>query len=132
MAGFGTASSTVGPAPQLPAARIAWTWFMVGLVAWSVSPALRDYSPLAGWLSYWLVGAPLLMLVTIHRQALAARLRSILVGSQPGRGGGAAAAGSRWDRRQGWRRRAPRIAQARRVAPPRRSLVRAITAVFFA
>ena len=131
MAGFGTQFPQSGPAPQRLAARIAWTWFMVGLVAWSVSPALRGYSPQIGWFSYWLVGAPLLVLVTIHRQVLAARLRSILVGSQPDRGG-VVAAGSQWDRRQGWRRRATRPAQARRVVPSRRSVMRAITAMFFA
>lgn len=130
MAGFSTRFPMTGLAPQRLAARIAWTWFMVGLVAWSVSPALRAYSPQVGWLSYWLVGAPLLVLVTIHRQAFAARLRSILVGSQPDRGG-VVAAGSQWDRRQGWRRRATRPAQARRLAPTRRSLVRAVTAMFF-
>ncbi|HJU40444.1 MAG TPA: hypothetical protein VJ724_12775, partial [Tahibacter sp.] len=101
MAGFGTKSDSVGHAPLT--ARIAWTWFMVGLVAWIALPALRGYSPQTGWLSYWLVGAPLLVLATIHRQRLAARWRSILVGSPPG---SAVAAGSPWEWRQGRRRRA--------------------------
>jgi hypothetical protein len=130
MAGFGTASNTVDQAPHRLAARIAWTWFMVGLVAWSAMPALRGYSPQIGWLSYWLVGAPLLVLVTIHRQVLAAWARSILVGSRPGPGG-AVVAGSQWDGRQGRRRRANRHVQARRVAPPRRSIVRTLSAALF-
>ena len=128
MSGLESQSSTSGRARYRLEARIAWTWFAVGLVAWSLAPPLRDYSPQAGWLSYWLVGAPLLALAMIHRQALANRLRSILVGSGPVRGGGVAGAGSPIGR-QGWRRRAPRQAQARRLAPTRRSLVRALASL---
>lgn len=131
MSGFGTKTSTSGSAPSALHARIAWTWFALGVAAWSLAPALRDYSPQAGWLSYWLVGAPLLVLATIYRQVLAARLRSILVGSQPARDGGAVMAGSRIHWRQGWRRRAHGRTQARRVRPSRRSLVRALYAVLF-
>ena len=128
MSGLASQSSMSGHARHRTAARVAWAWFAAGLAAWSLTPALRDYSPQAGWLSYWLVGAPLLVLAMVHRQALAHRLRSILVGSGPVRDGGVVGAGGP-SGRQGWRRRAPRQAQALRLAPSRRSLVRALVSL---
>ena len=130
MQGFDSKATTSVLDPRGLSARIAWTWFALGLAAWSLLPALRGYSPQAGWLSYWLVGAPLLVLATLHRETLVGRLRSILVRSEPVPGG-VVAAGSQLQRRQGWRHRALRQGQARRLPPSRRSLVRTAFAALF-
>jgi hypothetical protein len=45
---------------------IAWFWLWSGTLALWLVPAARVYSPTIGWIWYWLVGAPLLVLAAVH------------------------------------------------------------------
>lgn len=81
----------------------AWAlrWFVFGLVASLLVPALRGYNLYVGWLPFWLLAAPAILLALIHRVRLAAALSAFLVGRR--------------------RRRTPSTGrQARRRARPRR------------
>lgn len=43
-------------------AGIARVWFIVGIAVLAFAPSARDVHPLLGWLPYWLLFAPLLVL----------------------------------------------------------------------
>jgi hypothetical protein len=45
---------------------IAWFWSWSGTLALWLVPAARVYSPTIGWIWYWLVAAPLLVLVAVQ------------------------------------------------------------------
>ena len=82
-------------------ARWAWRWLVLGAAASALLPALRGYNVYVGWVPFWLVAAPAVLLVLTHRDRLAAALSAFLVG-----------------RRR--RRSLYREGQARRAARPRR------------
>ncbi|MGH8041053.1 MAG: hypothetical protein ACREPN_03300 [Rudaea sp.] len=82
-----------------PVAPVLWLWLCAGLAACVCFPALRTHDPVFGWQPFWLVAAPLLDLVLLHRLRLLAVSRAFLVGA-------------RLVRARRRRRRAP---QARRV-----------------
>jgi hypothetical protein len=56
-----------------------WAWFVVGALAFACVPALRMRDPFWGWLPFWLLIAPLLDLLLLHRCRLAATSRALLV-----------------------------------------------------
>ena len=56
-----------------------WAWFACGVLAFACMPALRARDPFWGWLPFWLLVAPLLDLVLLHRCRLAATSRALLV-----------------------------------------------------
>jgi hypothetical protein len=100
-------------------ARLIETWLYLGIAGVLLLPAARAHSIAFGWTAYWLVGAPLLMWAMQHRQRLAARARTFLVGSFVRRRSDVAGAGCPFERRQGWRHVR---AQARRLRPALRSV----------
>ena len=110
------AASGVAKEPTL-VERGAWCWLAAGAVGWVLVPAAREYSLAIGWTVYWRVGAPLLVLATLHGQGLAARGKAILVGLAAPRDAVVAGAGCPFDRRQGWRHGMRHRAQARRLTP---------------
>lgn len=82
----------------------AWYWLWSGALCLLVVPAARGYSPSLGWVGYWLVGAPLVMLTALHQWRFMARLRSLLlIRAQLRHGSGGVTAGCRHAWRQGWR-----------------------------
>jgi hypothetical protein len=83
--------------------RWAWCWLGLGAVASLLLPALRGYNVYVGWLPFWLLAAPAVLLGLTHRDRLAAALSAFLVGRQR-------------------RRSLVRDGQARRAARPRRRL----------
>ena len=56
-----------------------WAWFAAGALAFACVPALRTRDPFWGWLPFWLLVAPLLDLLLLHRCRLAATSRALLV-----------------------------------------------------
>jgi len=58
---------------------VLWTWLAFGMLAFACAPALRARDPFWGWLPFWLVVAPLLDLLLLHRCRLAATSRALLV-----------------------------------------------------
>lgn len=80
--------SPVLPSPVLRVRRdsarllspFLWRWFAVGAIACLLSPALRGYNVYIGWLPFWLVAAPVVVLALLHRARLAAALSASLVG----------------------------------------------------
>lgn len=80
----------------------AWRWLGVGVAASLLVPGLRGYNDYVGWLPFWLLAAPAILLALTHRHRLAAALSAFLVGRR--------------------RRRIPfGRGQARRAARPRRA-----------
>ncbi|UXI68529.1 hypothetical protein [Tahibacter amnicola] len=103
--------------------RVSGCWFAAGLCLWLALPSARAYSPVFGWVGYWLVGAPLVTLLAAHRHRLLASARAFLVRSFARRSSDVAGEGTPFDRRQGWRHVMVRHRQARRlpVRRPRRT-----------
>lgn len=56
----------------------AWSWLLLGALAWLCIPALRGVHPLVGWMPFWLLAAPLIDLAVLRWQWLAATARMIL------------------------------------------------------
>jgi hypothetical protein len=54
-------------------------WACCGAASVLLFPALRESSPLLGWLPFWLVVAPLLDLALVYRKRLMAMPRAFLV-----------------------------------------------------
>lgn len=52
----------------------------VGMAGWLLVPALRGYNHYIGWLPFWLLAAPAILLALTHRHRLAAALSAFLVG----------------------------------------------------
>ncbi len=63
------------PDPRL--ARTLWQWLTLGLIAMLVVPAARGPVHLLGNLPFWLLIAPALGLLCLHRHALGAACRSL-------------------------------------------------------
>lgn len=80
--------------------RLLSGWIALGAVISVLLPAQAAYSHYIGWLSYWLLVAPLVSLAVLRRNRLAAALSAFLV--------------------RGWRRRKP---SARRGAARRAGAV---------
>ena len=57
-------------------------WLVLGALGCILSPALRGYSTLIGWIPFWLLAAPLLLLAIVHRHRLAAAPSVFLVRSR--------------------------------------------------
>lgn len=57
-------------------------WLLVGALGSLLSPALRGYNTYVGWLPFWLLLAPLLLLVLVHRDRLAVASTVFLVRSR--------------------------------------------------
>lgn len=96
-------------------ARVIEIWLCSGIAGVLLLPTARAHSIAFGWIAYWLVGAPLLMWAMQHRQRLAARAQTVLVGLFLRRRSDMSGAGNPFNRRQGWLHGRPR-AQARRIA----------------
>lgn len=60
----------------------AWRWLALGATASLLVPALRGYNVYVGWLPFWLLAAPAILLALTHRHRLAAALSAFLVGSR--------------------------------------------------
>lgn len=58
----------------------AWRWLGLGATASALLPALRGYNAYIGWLPFWLLAAPAILLALTHRHRLAAALSAFLVG----------------------------------------------------
>lgn len=71
------------PDPRL--ARTLWQWLALGALAMLLLPEARGAQALLGNLPFWLVVAPGLALITLHRHALAAAWRARLVRATPRR-----------------------------------------------
>ncbi len=56
-----------------------WTWFACGIVALLLFPDLRGHDQWFGWLPFWLVVAPLIDLIILRRDWLAATSHAFLV-----------------------------------------------------
>lgn len=86
----------------------AWRWLGLGATASLLVPALRGYNVYVGWLPFWLLAAPAILLALTHRHRLAAALSAFLVGRRRRRtlfGRGQA-------RRAVWLRRAAQVVRA--------------------
>jgi len=92
-----------------PLRIVAWTWFSAGCAALLLFPNLRAHDATFGWLPFWLVVAPLLDLLLLHRSRLMAMPRAFLV-------------------RARHRRRPPRRQALRRRMPHRRARLRPLLA----
>lgn len=93
---------------------IAWYWLWSGALCLLVVPAARSYSPLFGWVDYWLVGAPLVLLTGLHQRRFTARLRSLILARARARhGNGGVTARSHLARRQGRHLAKPRVGPRR-------------------
>lgn len=57
-------------------------WLALGALGSILSPALRGNNTYIGWLPFWLLLAPLLLLVLVHRDRLAAASTVFLVRSR--------------------------------------------------
>ncbi|MBB5209609.1 hypothetical protein [Chiayiivirga flava] len=57
-------------------------WLAFGAVGALLSPALRGYNVYVGWLPFWLLAAPIVLLMLVHRDRLAAALSVFLVRSR--------------------------------------------------
>lgn len=68
---------SITPDPRL--ARTLWQWLALGFIATLVLPAARGPAYLLGNLPFWLLVAPALALLVLHRHALAAAWRTVLV-----------------------------------------------------
>lgn len=55
-------------------------WFALGAIGCLLSPALRGYNTYVGWVPFWLLAAPALLLAIVHRDRIAAALTVLLVG----------------------------------------------------
>ncbi len=62
------------PDPRL--ARALWQWLALGAIATLVVPAARGPVYLLGSLPFWLLLAPAVALLVLHRHALAAAWRA--------------------------------------------------------
>ena len=60
----------------------AWRWLALGASASLLVPALRGYNVYVGWLPFWLLAAPVVLLALTHRHRLAAALSAFLVGGR--------------------------------------------------
>lgn len=58
----------------------ALRWLGLGATASLLAPALRGYNVYVGWLPFWLLAAPAILLALTHRHRLAAALSAFLVG----------------------------------------------------
>ena len=65
------------PDPRL--VRTLWQWLALGGIATLVVPAARGPVYLLGNMPFWLLVAPALALLILHRHALAAACRAVLV-----------------------------------------------------
>lgn len=57
-------------------------WLAFGAIGSLLSPALRGYNTYVGWLPFWLLVTPALLLAIVHRDRLAAALSVFLVRSR--------------------------------------------------
>jgi hypothetical protein len=58
---------------------VSLLWLTFGATLTVLSPDVRAYHAQLGWLPFWLVLAPLINLIVIHRQRLAAASKALLV-----------------------------------------------------
>jgi len=58
--------------------RLLRRWLALGVLAVLLLPAARGHSQWIGWLPYWLLVAPMLSLVLLHRLRIAAFRRRLL------------------------------------------------------
>jgi hypothetical protein len=58
---------------------VLWAWLAAGALACLVFPPLRAHDALFGWLPFWLVAAPLIDLVLLHREPMLEATRTFLV-----------------------------------------------------
>ena len=70
---------TAAIAVSAPLTTAIRTWLALGLAALALLPAARGHSLLLGWLPFWLVLAPLLMLAVAEHRQMAAMLRALAV-----------------------------------------------------
>jgi hypothetical protein len=90
--------SVAGTLAATPLRIAAWTWFGAGCAALLLFPGARAHDATFGWLPFWLVVAPLLDILLLHRSRLMAMPRALLVRARH----------RRWPpRRQARRRRLP-------------------------
>lgn len=55
-----------------------WCWLVFGAVVVALIPQARGMQSAVGWLPFWLVIAPLLDLVFVHRQRLLSASRALV------------------------------------------------------
>jgi hypothetical protein len=53
-----------------------WSWLVFGAVVIALIPQARGMQSMIGWLPFWLVVAPLLDLVFVHRERLLSTARA--------------------------------------------------------
>lgn len=117
---FRRLSSSIPPTPWHGSETAAWYWLWSGALCLLVVPAARGYSPLIGWVGYWLVGAPLVLLAALQWRRFLASLETSLAGThrlarpKSCHGSGATPARHRQlTRRQGRRFARPRVGKRR-------------------
>jgi len=71
--------TSAAPVPPPVLARSLWQWLAVGALLVLCLPAARGESAWIGPWPFWLVGAPLVSLLVLYRQAVVAAWRSVLV-----------------------------------------------------
>lgn len=93
--------------------RLLGQWLLLGILLAALFPAARGYSESIGWLPLWLLGAPLVSLLVLHRQQVWALMA-------PGRPATRMHAGAM--RRRATAGQARRVAARRGASPVRRPL----------
>lgn len=80
-----------------------WLWLAAGLLACLLFPPLRGRDTLLGWLPFWLVAAPLIDLMLLHRTRIRAAMREFLRSSLIARVKKRASLGARFEERGHYR-----------------------------